>query len=314
MRNSPKLLIRIGFQIILFLFISIQFSFNSFSQSRSVSGKVTGSVDNAPLSGVSVLVKGTAVGTATDAAGNYSINVNGNNSILVFSYTGYQDQEINVGSGSTADVKLQRGNNSLNEVVIIGYGTQRKSDLTGSVGTVKASELRERPAASLNEALAGRIAGVQVNTNSGRPGGQTNIRIRGFSSINSSNNPLYVIDGVYLPTGTQTQNSNSIDYINPNDIASIEVLKDASATAIYGARGANGVILITTKRGVPGKPRITYDGDLFTTTIGPKRVEMLNAQQYIQVENLAYDNIKVYDPAGWAAGNYASVIDPRRKT
>ena len=154
---------------------------------------------------------------------------------------------------------------------------------------------------------------MQVNTNSGRPGGQTNIRIRGFSSISSSNNPLYVIDGVFLPTGTQTQNSNSIDYINPSDIASIEILKDASATAIYGARGANGVVLITTKRGRAGKPRISYDGDFFVNTIGPHRVKMLNAQQYLDVENAGYDNIKVYDSAGWAAGNYASVVDPRVK-
>ncbi len=312
MRNSPKLLLRIGFTIILFLFISFQFSFRSFSQSRTVTGKVTGQ-DNAPLGSVSVIVKGTSTGTATDTTGNYLINVDGNNSTLVFSFTGFQEQQVNVGSRSTINVQLQRSNSNLSEVVIIGYGTQRKSDLTGSIGTVKSSQLQERPATSLNEALAGRIAGVQVNTNSGRPGGQTNIRIRGFSSINSSNNPLYVIDGVYLPTGTQTQNSNSIDYINPNDIASIEVLKDASATAIYGARGANGVVLITTKRGISGKPRISYDGELFTTTIGPKRVHMLDAQQYIQVENLAYDNIKVYDPDGWAAGNYATVVDPREK-
>src|SRR5439155_3945730 len=146
-----------------------------------------------------------------------------------------------------------------------------------------------------------------------RPGGQTKIRIRGFSSINSSNNPLYVVDGVYLPISNQTQNSNSIDYINPNDIQSVEVLKDASSTAIYGARGANGVVLITTKRGQNGPTRVTYDGTYSVPTIGPKRVHMLNAQQYLDLENLAYDNIKVYDPAGWASGNYSSVVDPREK-
>ena len=115
------------------------------------------------------------------------------------------------------------------------------------MGSVKATQLQERPSPSLNQAIAGRVPGVQVNTNSGRPGGQTNVRIRGFSSINTSNNPLFIVDGIQLPVGTQNNNSNSIDFINPNDIASVEILKDASATAIYGARGANGVIMITTK-------------------------------------------------------------------
>lgn len=297
-----------GLQTLLFLLLTLV----AFSQSRTVTGRVLGSGDNAPLAGVSVLVKGTNTGTTTDSSGAFSISAP-SGATLVFSSTGHETQQVRVGNQYQVNVTLQQSNNTLGEVVVIGYGTQRKSDLTGSVGSVKAAQLQERPAASLNEALAGRIAGVQVNTNSGRPGGQTNIRIRGFSSISSSNNPLYVIDGVFLPTGTQTQNSNAIDYINPNDIASIEILKDASATAIYGARGANGVVLITTKRGTSGAPRVTYDADLSVPTIGPHRVHMLNAQQYIDVENLAYDNIKVYDPAGWAAGNYATVVDPRVK-
>src|SRR6185503_11388971 len=228
-------------------------------------------------------------------------------------FVGYQDKEVVLGSSNEVNVSLSLGSASLNDVVIVGYGRQRKSDLTGSVGSVRAAQLQERPAASVNQALAGRIAGVQVNTNSGRPGGQTNVRIRGFSSINTSNNPLYVVDGVILPVGTQSQNSNSIDFINPDDIASVEVLKDASATAIYGARGANGVILVTTKKGTAGGGKVTYDAQFGTTTIGPHRVEMLDANQYIAVENLAYDNIKVFDPAGWAAGNYSSVVDPRVK-
>ena len=285
----------------------------SFSQEKTVTGRVFNQRENKGLSGVSVQVKNTGIGTTTDEAGNYSISVPSPQSVLVISYTGLGTQEIRVGNQEVINVPMAGTTTSMDEVVVIGYGTRRKSDLTGSVGTVKAAQLQERPAASLNQALAGRVAGVQVNTNSGRPGGQTNIRIRGFSSINSSNNPLYVIDGVFLPTGTQTQSSNAIDYINPNDIASIEILKDASATAIYGARGANGVILITTKHGTAGATRVTYDGDFFVPTIGPKRVEMLNAEEYIATENLAYDNIKVYDPAGWAAGNYANVEDPRIK-
>lgn len=291
---------------------ALLFSCFAFSQNRVISGKVTDSKDGAPLPGVSVVIKGKTIGVSTDISGAFSINVS-DDATLVFTHTGYDRREMKVGAGSTLNVQLQFNSNALGEVVVIGYGTVKKKDLTGAVGSVKAAQLQERPAASVNEALSGRIAGVQVSTNSGRPGGQTSIRVRGFSSINSSNNPLYVVDGVYLPIANQTLNSNSIDYINPNDIASVEVLKDASATAIYGARGANGVVLITTKRGDNGPTRVTYNGDYSVPTIGPHRVHMLNAQQYLDLEDLAYDNIKVYDPAGWAAGNYATAVDPRIK-
>ncbi|WP_240348364.1 SusC/RagA family TonB-linked outer membrane protein [Longitalea arenae] len=284
----------------------------TYSQSRGISGKVTDAKDGSPLPGVSVQVKGQSLGTSTDMSGNFSINAEPG-ATLIFSHTGYEGYQMKVGEETTLSIQMQLSKGSMSEVVVIGYGTVKKRDLTGSVGSVKASQLQERPAASVNEALSGRIAGVQVTTNSGRPGGQTRIRVRGFSSINSSNNPLYVVDGVYIPIGNQTLNSNSIDYINPNDIASVEVLKDASGTAIYGARGANGVVLITTKRGTSGPTKITYDGNFSMPTIGPKRVHMLNAQQYVDLENLAYDNIKVYDPAGWAAGNYSSAVDPRVK-
>src|SRR5687767_9309740 len=299
---------RVGFLGLFVLCTSIL----SFAQSKTVSGKVTGATDSLPLAGVTVQVKGQSTAVATDVNGSYSIGVP-NNAVLVFSHTGYEGRQIPVGNQTTIDVQMKLSSGGLSEVVVIGYGTVKKRDLTGAVGSVKASQLQERPAASVNEALSGRIAGVQVTTNSGRPGGATRIRVRGFSSINSSNNPLYVVDGIYLPIGNQTLNSNSIDYINPNDIASVEVLKDASATAIYGARGANGVVLITTKRGTNGPARITYDGNFSVPTIGPKRVHMLNAQQYVDLENLAYDNIKVYDPAGWAAGNHSTAVDPRIK-
>ncbi len=250
--KTPTYLSRAVIQCLLFLLLSL----SAFSQSRTVAGRILGSTDNGPLPGVSVLIRGTSSGTTSDSSGNFSLSVPAG-ATLVFRATGHESQQVKPGTLTQLNVTLQALNTSLGEVVVIGYGTARKTDLTGSVGSVKAAQLQERPAASLNEALAGRVAGVQVNTNSGRPGGQTNIRIRGFSSISSSNNPLYMIDGVYLPTGTQTQNSNSIDYVNPNDIASIEVLKDASATAIYGARCANGVVLITTKRGVSGAPHVT---------------------------------------------------------
>ena len=273
---------------------------------RIVQGRVTEATGQG-LPGVNVVVKGTSQGTTTNEQGSYSINVPDNGATLVFSFVGYLSQEVSVGNRSTINLVLEADTKVLSEVVVIGYGTAKKSDLTGAVGSVKEAELRERPAPSLNQMLSGRLPGVQVNTNSGRPGGRTNVRIRGFSSINSSNNPLYVVDGVMLPQGNLSQYSSAIDYINPNDIVSVEVLKDASSTAIYGARGANGVILVTTKKGKAGESTVTYSVDLSVPTIGPKRPQVLNAQQYLDVEDLAYANIAKYDPAGWASGKYANL-------
>lgn len=257
------------------------------------------------LPGVSIRLKGTNKGTVTGADGSFHLLVPGATSILVISYSGMETREITVGSQTTWNITLKTSNEALDEVVVIGYGTQRKSDLTGAVGSVKAERLQERPAPSLNQALAGKVAGVQVNTNSGRPGGKTEMRIRGFSSINSSNNPLYVIDGVMMPISTQAVGSQPIDYINPNDVVSVEVLKDASATAIYGARGANGVVLITTKRGKAGGGEVTYNADFSVPKIGPNFPKFLNAKEFLAVEDLAYKNMEKYDPAGWAAGKYA---------
>ncbi|MBM1106349.1 TonB-dependent receptor [Aurantibacter crassamenti] len=273
------------------------------AKAQTVNGSVSDS--SGPLPGANVLVKGTTNGTQTDFDGNYTLNGVDNNSTLVFSYLGYKTKEINVNNQSNVDVTLEEDAAQLEEVVLIGYGSQRKSDLTGAVGQVDAEQLQERPAQSLNQALAGKVAGVQVNTNSGRPGGKTNVRIRGFSSINSSNNPLYVVDGVQLPQGNLDQFSSAIDYLNPNDVVSIEVLKDASSTAIYGARGANGVILVTTKRGRSGEGRITYNVEYNVKQFGPNRAEVLNAAEYKMIEQLSWENSQKFDPDGWAAGNFA---------
>jgi TonB-linked SusC/RagA family outer membrane protein len=266
-----------------------------------------------PLPGATVSVAGTTAGTITDIDGKYSITVS-ETADLIFSYIGYEPQRIPVGSRTVINVTLSPDATALEEVVVIGYGTTKRSDLTGSVGSVGADALRERPAASLNQALAGRVAGVQVNNNSGRPGGRTTVRIRGFSSINSSNNPLYVIDGVQMPMGTLDQQSSAIDYINPNDIVSVEVLKDASSTAIYGSRGANGVILVTTKKGRSGEGVVTYNVDLSVPIIGPNRPEVLNAQQYLATEDLAWANMEKYDPQGWADGKWAYLNPALRRT
>lgn len=280
---------------------------------RTLKGTIKDESEN-ELPGVSIVLKGTQQGTVSDTDGKYEISVPDNNTVLVFSFVGFVSQEVTVGTRTSLDITLKPDTKALEEIVVIGYGTAKKSDLTGAVASVKAEQLMERPAPSLNQALAGRMPGVQVNTNSGRPGGRTNIRIRGFSSINSSNNPLYVVDGVMLPMGTQNQSSQAIDYINPNDIASVEVLKDASSTAIYGARGANGVILITTKKGRSGDGQVTYNVDFSIPTIGPNRTRVLNAREYLATEELAYTNIEKYDPNGWAEGKY-TYLDPiaRRK-
>ncbi|NIJ51241.1 SusC/RagA family TonB-linked outer membrane protein [Dyadobacter arcticus] len=272
---------------------------------KILKGKVTDKDNNDALPGVNVVLKGTSTGTTTDGTGNYTLSVPDNGGTLVFSFVGYIGQEMEIGNRSTLDLALVSDSKALSEVVVIGYGTSKKSDLTGSVGSVKEDQLKERPSPSLNQALQGKVSGVQVNVNSGRPGGRANVRIRGFSSINSSNNPLYVIDGVMLPQGNQNQQSQAIDFINPNDIVSVEVLKDASSTAIYGARGANGVILVTTKKGKSGEGIVTYNLDISIPTAGPKRAKVLNAKEYLAVEDLAYANIQKYDPAGWAAGKYA---------
>jgi TonB-linked SusC/RagA family outer membrane protein len=284
----------------------------------TVTGRITSGSDGTALPGVSVLVKGTTNGATTDNEGRFTLNVaDAGSSVLVTSFIGFASQEIPVNNRTSIDVVMAEDITLMNEVVIIGYGTQKRSDLTGAVGSVNAEKLKERPSASLNQALSGKIAGVQVNTNSGRPGGKTNIRIRGFSSINSSNNPLYVVDGVQLPQGNQDQFSTAIDFINPNDVVSVEVLKDASSTAIYGARGANGVILITTKRGKSGEGKVTYDVDFSTNTVGPNKREVLNAREYMAVEDQAWANMEKFDPAGWADNKYVNLnpalrrVDPR---
>ena len=262
------------------------------------------------LIGATVLEKGTTNGTQADFDGNFSLENVKSDGILVVSYVGFKTVEISINGQSSINVVLEIDSDELEEIVLIGYGSQKKSDLTGSVGKVDADQLAERQIASVNQALAGKVAGVQVQTNSGRPGGRTNIRVRGFSSINTGNNPLYVVDGVQLPQGSQSLGTTAIDFINPADIQSIEVLKDASATAIYGSRGANWVIL-TTKKGKSGeKGKFTYSTDFFVNVWGPNRPEVLNSEQYQRVEQLAWENSEKFDPAGWAAGNY-TLMEPR---
>lgn len=277
-------------------------------QGASVTGKVTDE-KGVGLPGVTVLLKGTTNGTATDATGNYSLNVPDGNGTLTVSYIGFKTQDVPIENRSSVNITLATDTKALEEVVVVGYGTQKKSDLTGAVTSVKSEELQERPAASLTQALAGRVPGANVSVNSGRPGGRANIRIRGNTSVSVTNNPLYVIDGVILNVTDLANGSTPIDYLNPNDIASIEVLKDASATAIYGARGANGVILVTTKRGSQDGGKVNYDTYVSVGTLA-RKIDLLNSEEFLHVEEVAYENAEKYDPEGWAAGKY---VDPRTK-
>jgi TonB-dependent starch-binding outer membrane protein SusC len=227
------------------------------------------------LPGVSVVVKGTQRGTATTANGAYSINVASESDILVFSFVGYLSKEVAVGDRKKIDVSLTTDTKALEEVMVVGYGTQKKSDLTGSVSSVKGSDLTRLPTQRVDQALQGRAAGVMVQNTDGAPGGNATIRVRGGNSITGGNNALVVVDGI--------QGIN-ISTINPNDIESLEVLKDASATAIYGARGANGVILITTKRGASGKAVFNYGFSMGVQNLSHK-LDLMNAGDYARKSN-----------------------------
>ncbi|MBC7423004.1 MAG: SusC/RagA family TonB-linked outer membrane protein, partial [Ferruginibacter sp.] len=267
------------------------FSLQAMAQFK-ISGKVTNASNNTPLEAVSVKVKGTQAGTTTDAAGNYTIELKNANTTLVFSSTGFMEQEQSAAGKASVNVQLQERQNSLNEVLVIGYGTARKSDLTGAVTSIKGEQLVDKPVANISQALQGKIAGVDVSINSNAPGAAAKVRVRGIGSINSNIDPLYVIDGV---VGVDPNS------INPLDVASLEVLKDASSTAIYGSRGANGVIMITTKRGTKGRTSISYEGNGNVSQLY-RHVPTLNSDQFIQVYNQAFANGQKFDPAGavWA--------------
>ena len=270
-----------------FLFLVLMLS-GSVILAQTVSGTVTES--SGPLPGVNVSVKGTQNGTATDFDGKYTLNNVSNGDIIVFAYLGYKTQEITYTGQTTLDVVMQAESQALNEVVVVGYGSVRKKDVTGSVESVKAKDFNKGVSTSPQQLLQGRVAGVNITQSSGQPGAATSIRIRGANSIRAGNNPLIVIDGVPLD-GRNTspgvsdagfgsaQATNPLDFVNSDDIASIDILKDASATAIYGSRGANGVILITTKSGKAGKVKVTFNSSIGTSKIA-NRIDVLSGKAY----------------------------------
>ena len=266
--------------------------------------KVTGTVtdDIGPVIGASVMEKGTSNGAITDLDGKYVITVKPG-ATLVFSSIGYASQEIVVGQQKTIDVHLSEDAEFLDEVVVVGYGTVKKRDLTGSVASVGGEKLRETIASNVDQMLQGKVSGVQITQNSGAPGGASSIRVRGASSINNTNEPLYIVDGIPFSGagnqiggfdwagGTNGQNVvNPLSTISPTDIVSIDVLKDASATAIYGANGANGVIIITTKRGKAGQTNLSYDGYVTVQKITHK-LPMMNLREYADYQTGLYDEL-----------------------
>ena len=239
---------------------------------------VTGTVSDEAgqgLPGVSVVVKGTTRGTSTDATGMFRLSVPDAQAMLVFSYVGYEPQEIAVNNQTTFSISLKADNKSLNEVVVVGYGTQKKADLTGAIATVSADKIKNRAAVSYGEALVGQLAGVQVQQTNGAPGGEgLTIRVRGTGSISAGSNPLYVIDGYPI-------DGNAFSLVNPSDIESIQVLKDASSTAIYGSRGANGVVIVTTKKGKVGTPVISFNAFYGVQQVA-KKIGVMNTREYLQ--------------------------------
>jgi TonB-linked SusC/RagA family outer membrane protein len=266
--------------------LTFLFSLHLFAQTKVITGTVA---DNAgtPLSNVSVQIKGVSGGTTTDAAGRFSISVPASATALIFSYTDMTAREISIANQTTLAVTLQAANRSLDEVVVVGYGTQRRREITGSISQISGAKLRDQPIQTFEQGLSGRAAGVNINIPNGVIGSAPVIRVRGINSISLSSSPLIVIDGVPAFSGdfggTSTAN-NVLSDINPSDIESIEVLKDAAAAAIYGSRAAAGVIQITTKKGRQGRARVTYDGWAGWTK-AYNLIEVLNAQEYTDLKN-----------------------------
>ena len=270
------------------------FALSMQAQNITVTGSVTSSDDGTELIGVNVFVKGTTTGSITDVNGNYTLEVTGGDAVLVFSYVGYVALEIEVGNQTNIDIVLQVDVATLDEVVVVGYGTMMKSDVTGSLASVSSDNFEMQPLTRLDQALKGRAAGVEVTQTSGAPGAGYKIRIRGANSISGNNKPLYVVDGLVV---------GDINSINVNDVASMEVLKDASATAIYGSRGANGVVLVTTKRGTRGPAVVEFE-TYYGVSTKTQSLPFMTPAEFAEGVNFA-EGTEIYTPeaiAGLRAG------------
>lgn len=266
--------------------------FQSNAQERKITGKVTSSVDGSALPSVTVQIVGTTKGTQTDTQGNYSIVVPSSKSVLSFRFVGFTSQEIPVGSQTTINITLKEDTKALEEVLVVGYGTQIKRDLTGNIAKIKSTEISDMPVTTFDQAIQGKAAGVVVNSGTGKLGQGIRINVRGQGSISASTQPLFVIDGIPLTTNNlalQFGSTNPLADINPQDIESMEVLKDASAAAIYGARAANGVVIITTKKGKSGQTRVNF-GYQTGSSKPTRKLQFLNTEQYVNYYKMAAGN------------------------
>jgi TonB-dependent starch-binding outer membrane protein SusC len=262
---------------LLSLFAILLFSFRLFAQDITVTGKVTNKTNGEVLPNATISLKGSQTATQTDANGLFKLNVPKSGAVLVVTYAGMVEQEIPVVAGVTMyNVQLDNRVGSLNEIIVVGYGTQRKANVTGSIASVRAKDLENIPNGRIEQALQGRVSGVTIMQNSGQPGSGSTLRIRGITTFNN-NNPLWVVDGVVVDNG-------GIGYLNQSDIESIEVLKDAASSAIYGTRAAGGVILVTTKKGKSGKPVVSYNG-FYGVSAPAKVLDLLNATEYAVLRN-----------------------------
>ena len=258
------------------------------AENKPVKGKITDESGN-PIPGVNILIKGTNKGVSSASDGTYSVNVSDDKAVLAFSFVGFITQDVSVGSRSIVNVSLVSENKSLTEVVVVGYGTARAKDLTGAVATINQNTIKDLPVATIDQKMIGQVAGMQIQQLSGQPGAGTSVRIRGSGSLGAGNEPLYVIDGMPYSAGLN-QDFNPLLLINPNDIESISVLKDASSTAIYGSRGANGVIMITTKKGQYGKLQINFSSMTGIQNVPKKgRPELMNQREFVELQRNKID-------------------------
>lgn len=277
----------------LFLILMCFLSVSIFAQARTLKGIVE-DTSGTPLIGATVTVVGTKTGVITDIDGAFTISLGANSNLIAISYIGYEKKSVDVKGKSDVRIVLEEDGKMLDDLVVVGYGTQKRSDLTGSVASIRMEEIQKAPVKSIDEALAGRIAGVQVVSTEGQPGSAIEIVIRGGNSVSSNNSPLYVIDGFPVESTEGEARSNPLDGIDPADIESIDVLKDASATSIYGARGANGVVMITTKRGVAGKTTVSYNG-YYGWQNSSKRLDVLDPYEFVKLQyELAPGQTKTY--------------------
>jgi len=296
MKKKNFIILRMALLSVLLTFFFVQVN----AQNRIITGNVTAEQDGLGLPGVSVVVKGTTNGASTDIDGNYSIELNTTGGVLVFSSVGMQTQEITIGSSNIINVNMVIDSKDLDEVMVVAYGTAKKSSFTGAAATVSSDAISKVPVSSVEKALTGMVSGVQVSSSSGQPGSATTIRIRGRGSYSASSSPLYVIDGVPMATNSLSTGGNLLSTLNPGDIKTLTVLKDAAAASLYGSLAANGVILITTKQGKGGKTKIKLSHAIGFSDFATDNLETASGDDFVRthtdaMRNKGYDDAKIED-------------------